>query len=197
VAWGNNEWGQCDVPEPNIDFMAASGGGIHSLGLKADGFIVTWGDCSADLCNVPEPNSGFTAIAAGGYHGLGLKALGTTLATLTCAPASGTVPFVTRMTAILTNIDLLSVRRLAGRIDVSLAGGQFYSNWRSGYTNLFPGESYVSSWHQTIAAYSSLIGDNVFTILGADVTPSPWNQPPYPASGGTDTDACTLTGIAQ
>ncbi len=34
VAWGNNELGQCDVPEPNEDFIAVAGGGYHSLGLK-------------------------------------------------------------------------------------------------------------------------------------------------------------------
>ena len=44
VAWGFNEHGQCDVPEPNEDFIAAAGGHVHSLGLKADGSIVAWGN---------------------------------------------------------------------------------------------------------------------------------------------------------
>ncbi len=43
VAWGYNEDGQCDVPEPNADFVAAAGGGDHSLGLRSDGTIVGWG----------------------------------------------------------------------------------------------------------------------------------------------------------
>ncbi len=35
VAWGWNEYGQCDVPAPNTDFVAVAGGGEHSLGLRS------------------------------------------------------------------------------------------------------------------------------------------------------------------
>jgi hypothetical protein len=41
-----------------------------------------------------------------------------------------------------------------------------------------------------------VIGCNVARLVVEDVTPSPWNQPPYPPAGDTDTDACTVTGIA-
>ena len=34
MAWGSNEYGQCDVPTPNADFVAVAGGSIHSLGIK-------------------------------------------------------------------------------------------------------------------------------------------------------------------
>ena len=34
VAWGNNDQGQCDVPEPNADFVALSAGSKHSLGIR-------------------------------------------------------------------------------------------------------------------------------------------------------------------
>ncbi|MCK4343204.1 MAG: hypothetical protein KAY37_15940, partial [Phycisphaerae bacterium] len=34
VAWGCNDYGQCDVPAPNTDFVAVAGGWWHSLGLK-------------------------------------------------------------------------------------------------------------------------------------------------------------------
>ena len=44
MAWGNNDYGQCDVPAPNADFVAVAGGDDHSLGLKSDGTIVAWGD---------------------------------------------------------------------------------------------------------------------------------------------------------
>jgi hypothetical protein len=37
VAWGLNNFGQCNVPAPNADFVAVEAGGVHSLGLKADG----------------------------------------------------------------------------------------------------------------------------------------------------------------
>jgi alpha-tubulin suppressor-like RCC1 family protein len=77
VAWGENEMGQCDVPEPNSDFIAVAAGGERSLGLKADGSIVIWG---AGSDQVPEPNSGFVAISTSGAHNLGLKADGSIVA---------------------------------------------------------------------------------------------------------------------
>ncbi len=38
-------------------------------------------------------------------------------------------------------------------------------------------------------------GDNVFTFSVRDVTPAPFNQPPYPASDDTDFDSCTVIGL--
>jgi hypothetical protein len=73
VAWGNNEYGQCDVPLPNEDFVAIAGGGTHNLGLKADGSIVAWGFNGYGQCDVPAPNENFVAVEAGRYHSLGLK----------------------------------------------------------------------------------------------------------------------------
>jgi len=78
--WGNNTYGECNVPEPNTDFTAIAGGSWHSLGLKADGSIVAWGDNEQGQCNVPEPNTGFTAIAAGGFFSIGLKQDGSIVA---------------------------------------------------------------------------------------------------------------------
>jgi alpha-tubulin suppressor-like RCC1 family protein len=36
VAWGYNEYGQCNVPPPNSGFVAIAAGQHHSLGLKGD-----------------------------------------------------------------------------------------------------------------------------------------------------------------
>ena len=76
-AWGDNVYGQCDVPAPNSDFKAVAGGRQHSLGLKSDGSIVAWGVDSNGQCTVPGPNADFIAIAAGYRHSLGLKSDGT------------------------------------------------------------------------------------------------------------------------
>ncbi len=73
VAWGLNNFGQCNVPEPNSGFVAVAAGYGHSLGLKADGSIVAWGYNLFGQCNVPEPNSGFSAITAGSFHSLAIK----------------------------------------------------------------------------------------------------------------------------
>ncbi|MBN1393330.1 MAG: hypothetical protein JW947_11095, partial [Sedimentisphaerales bacterium] len=80
AAWGINNYGQCNVPEPNTGFVAIAGGGYHSLGLKSDGSIVAWGYNVNGQCNVPSPNTGFTAIAGGYFHSLGLKSDGSIVA---------------------------------------------------------------------------------------------------------------------
>jgi len=79
VGWGNNYYGQTNVPAPNADFIAVSAGFLYSLGLKADGSIVAWGWNKGPL-NVPAPNADFTAIAAGWWHILALRADGSLIA---------------------------------------------------------------------------------------------------------------------
>src|SRR4030042_6315188 len=73
VAWGSNEYGQCNVPEPNTGFTAIAAGYGHSLGLKQDGSIWAWGWNENGQCTVPEHNNCFTAIAAGYYYSFGLE----------------------------------------------------------------------------------------------------------------------------
>jgi len=82
IAWGDNTYGQCNVPSPNSDFVAVAAGygygySGHSLGLKGDGSIVAWGYNDYGQCNVPSPNSDFVAVAAGYSHSLGVKWLPT------------------------------------------------------------------------------------------------------------------------
>jgi hypothetical protein len=98
------------------------------------------------------------------------------------------------MDATLTNRFVSQTRRFAGRIDVQLSGGAVIGCWRAGYTNVGGGGSFVSAWQQEIPALSSLVGENRFTLTAEDVTPAPWNQPPYPPAGDTATDGCVLTG---
>ncbi len=93
VAWGDNDYGQCDVPEPNKDFVGIATSWYHSLGVKSDGTIVAWGFDSSAQLYVPEPNEDFVAVAAGAGtfwfwgvpygetgHSLGLKSDGTIVA---------------------------------------------------------------------------------------------------------------------
>jgi hypothetical protein len=53
-----------------------------------------------------------------------------------------------------------------------------------------------TNWNQSIPALATLIGTNMFTLSAADVTPAPYNQPPYPASGDVASDVCSVVGIA-
>jgi hypothetical protein len=116
--------------------------------------------------------------------------------TLDTNPASGTVPFTTQFTATLTNLLAGEQRQAAGRVDLVSGGGTSYTNWRAGWTNLSGGEVFTAIWLQNIPALGSLLGDNVFTFHGEDVTPAPFNQPPYAPSGDTDSDSALVTATA-
>jgi hypothetical protein len=120
----------------------------------------------------------------------------TVAATLTCIPSSGTLPFVSAFSVELTNLYLGQTRRMAGRINITLPSGASYTNWRGGYTNIAPGSSYQTGWNQTFPALGTLVGQTSFQLAAMDITPSPYNQPPYPPAGDTATDTEVITGIA-
>ncbi len=120
----------------------------------------------------------------------------TVAAALACSPSSGVLPFVCGFNVELTNQYQGQIRRIVGRINVTLANGTSYGNWRAGSTNVSPGSTYVTQWNQPIPALAPLVGDNLFRLVVADVTPAPYNQPPYPPAGDTDSDTATVTGIA-
>ncbi len=109
-----------------------------------------------------------------------------------CSPSVGTVPFVSNMAVSLTNFYPMQTRRVAARIDVTLANGAFYPSWRAGYTNLTAGATFNTSWNQNFPAVASVIGNNIFQLFAEDVTPAPYNQCPYPPSGDTATSTCVV-----
>lgn len=126
-----------------------------------------------------------------------LATASTTLdASLSCVPSSGTLPFATQMTATLTNTYTGQLRRLAAKIHLTLASGSYFANWRAGFTNVAAGSNFVTAWNQNLPALGTVVGDNLFHLVAEDVTPAPYNQPPYPPAGDMDTDSCTVTGVA-
>jgi probable HAF family extracellular repeat protein len=74
VPWGDNSFGQMNVPAGN-DFVAIAAGYEYSLALKSDGSLVGWGLNNSGQTNVPAGNH-ITAIAAGRFHSLALKSDG-------------------------------------------------------------------------------------------------------------------------
>ena len=77
VGWGDNSYGQTNIPAGLTNVVAIAAGDYHSLALKADGTVVGWGDNSYGQTNIPAGLTNVVAIAAGGYHSLALKADGT------------------------------------------------------------------------------------------------------------------------
>ncbi len=108
-----------------------------------------------------------------------------------CVPDAGTLPFASQFWVQLENLTTEN-RRAAARIDAQIASGGYFSNWRAGYTNLSSGETYTTFWNQNFPALGTLVGSNLFTLTGVDVTPAPYNQPPYAPDGDTASDSCTV-----
>jgi len=120
----------------------------------------------------------------------------TLLCSFACTPDTGVLPFSTQMSAQLINIYDGQIRRLAAHIDVYLANGASVTHWRSGHTNVAPLTTFTTSWQQYLPAMVRLVGTNIFHLVAEDVTPAPYNQPPHPPAGDTDTAACVVVGIA-
>jgi len=80
VSWGDNRYGQTNVPPGLVDVKAIACGGSHSLALKSDGSVVAWGDNSEGQTNVPFGLTDVTTISGGGSHSLALKSDGTVVA---------------------------------------------------------------------------------------------------------------------
>jgi Regulator of Chromosome Condensation (RCC1) repeat protein len=78
VAWGDDTYGQTNVPPSATNVMAIAAGYSYSLALKSDGTVIAWGQ--AGYTNVPAGLSNVVAIAAGIGQSLALKSDGTLVA---------------------------------------------------------------------------------------------------------------------
>ena len=88
VAWGDNDYGQTNVPPGLTNVVAIAGGDAHSLALKSDGTVVAWGYNNYGQTNVPPGLKNVVAIAGGGDHSL---ALGNLPPVISTEPQSQTV----------------------------------------------------------------------------------------------------------
>lgn len=121
----------------------------------------------------------------------------TVSATMACVPDNGVLPFTTMMYVTLENLYGGFTRTVAGKINVVLASGSNINNWKTGYTNIAAGGTYNTNWNTNLPAYGTLVGTNVFTLVAEDITPSPYNQPPYPPAGDTDTSFCNIVATVK
>ena len=79
VAWGNDDYGQTDVPRGLSNVVAIAAGNSHSLALIEDGSVAAWGGHNTDygVANVPAGLSNVVSVAADGEVSLALKSDGT------------------------------------------------------------------------------------------------------------------------
>lgn len=75
--WGDNTYGETNVPETATNVVALAAGDYHCLGLQADGRVIARGKGSSWQTNVPPDLTNAVAVAAGSTHSLALKADGT------------------------------------------------------------------------------------------------------------------------
>lgn len=110
---------------------------------------------------------------------------------LTCSPVSGTAPV--GITCALTAGCYAPVdRTLAYSVDITLADGTVLPAHWEGTMAIGPDESET---HFQLYEYydESCIGVNTYAVTVADVTPAPFNQPPFPPSGLTSSTSSIVT----
>lgn len=69
------------------------------------------------------------------------------------------------------------------------------SNYKAGVVTLSPLGTYGVTWPQQFPASGSLVGSNLFSLHGEDITPAPFNQPPFAPSGDVAADTCVVVGL--
>jgi alpha-tubulin suppressor-like RCC1 family protein len=77
VSWGNNTYGQTNVPAHATNLVALAAGYHHTLALRADGQLVAWGRNNAGQLNLPEGATNIVAIWSGAEHSYARRADGT------------------------------------------------------------------------------------------------------------------------
>lgn len=78
VGWGQDFYGQTNIPAGLGNVLAISAGGNNSMALKSDGTVAVWGDNSQGQKNIPSYVSNVIAISCGSFYDcLALKSDGT------------------------------------------------------------------------------------------------------------------------
>jgi alpha-tubulin suppressor-like RCC1 family protein len=79
IVWGDNTYGQTNVPAAATNVMALAAGDYHVLALTTDGTVVAWGGNEFNFgeTNVPPGLTNVVSVAAGSTHSLALKNDGT------------------------------------------------------------------------------------------------------------------------
>ena len=214
ILWGNSaDRGPAvalvELPESSVAIHCSNvEGGLDACFVDAGGFL-EWGgwmigadplfcDPGEDNYNLQQasPCAATAQPTCGRIGARDTECAGQLIdASLVCIPDTGTLPFQVIMSLELANLSADQFRRVAGQIDVERADGSLLTHWRHGWITLSAAGSFTQTWPVMIPPRQSMHGINRFILYGVDVTPPPYNQPPYWPAGQTASDSCTVTGI--
>lgn len=132
VAWGDNSYGQANVPGGLSNLVDVAAGMWFSLGLRADGTVVGWGGNVYGEQRMPAGLSNVVSVVARQFHGLALRADGTAAAWGYNGYGEGSIPEG------LSNVTSLAAgyfHNLALKADGTIVA---WGNNNSGQTNVPP-----------------------------------------------------------
>jgi alpha-tubulin suppressor-like RCC1 family protein len=72
TTWGDNTYGQTNLPPGLTNVVAITAGDFNTLALRADGRVLAWGDNSYGQNNIPASVTNSVGIASGYYHSMAL-----------------------------------------------------------------------------------------------------------------------------
>jgi parallel beta-helix repeat protein/predicted outer membrane repeat protein len=194
------------IGEGNIDtdplFVDGPSGGHYlsqvAAGQAEDSPCLDAGSASAEALGLGEKTTRTDEAADSGMADMGYHPYASDQCVFTDIsvwPGQGTLPFSTKFQVTMRNGSDYP-RAFAARIDLALGNGGVIGGWRRGFTNLLPGDAHYTSLLQPLPAFPSLVGENRCRMVVQDVTPAPYNQPPYPPSGQMDTDMVSIHAAA-
>ena len=70
--WGDDTFGQTNVPSGLSNVVAIAAGDFHTLALRSDGSVIGWGDDRYGQASIQPGLAKATSIACGNYHSLAL-----------------------------------------------------------------------------------------------------------------------------
>lgn len=80
VGWGDNRYGQTNVPTGLNGVVQVAARGYHSVALNSTGTAAAWGNNDSGETNVPSGLGGVVQVHAGGHYSAALKSDGTVVA---------------------------------------------------------------------------------------------------------------------
>lgn len=116
AAWGNNSYGQTNVPASLFNVIAIAAGGGHCLALKSNGTVVAWGKNDSFQATVPAGLTNVVAISAGASHSVALKSDGTLVAWGDNSAGQTNVPALKDFAAISAGVVFSAALRSNGTV---------------------------------------------------------------------------------